>query len=366
MTTPELSVVIPVYNRGELIRYSLQSVRRAAVGFSVETIVVDDGSEPPVADDLRRLGLEEAQVIDLISGEETGSGDVGVPTEHTFKVVRQVNQGLLFARLTGMRFATGKNILFLDSDDLVGPEKIRLQLAAMTRAEAEVSYSDVGICRLEGDFDSLQVEVQSGTLATSDPAEFFIRVQPPPHSPIFRTDYLKAVVAHAMFPPSALYNSVAETWFYYNASVLPARVVHVPGAHTWIGTHPGVRLTNHWERMGIASLGMLEAFCRSSGIDTAQFRRARHLAGEAAFRAWRALPTGFSTEFSTRLLAVSQRLGMRPTAEMGSPAFCLAANVLGRVRTARLAALLKPRKYSSVRTMSDVDFQDQLSRLPAP
>lgn len=366
MTTPDLSIIIPVYNRRDLIRYSLQSVRRAAVGLSVETIVVDDGSEPPVADDLLHLGLEKAQLIDLISGKETGRGDVRESTGQTFKVVRQVNQGLLFARLTGMRHATGKNILFLDSDDLVGPEKFRLQLSAMARTGAEVSYSDFGTCALEGSFDSLQVEVQPGTPATSDPVEFFIRVQPPPHSPIFRTDYLRAVVAGAMFPPSPLYNSVAEIWFYYNASVLPARVIHVPGAHAWVGTHPGVRLTNHWERLGIASLGLLEAFCRSSLVNTAQSKRAKQLAGESAFRAWRALPSDFSIEFSTRLLAVSQRLGMRSKPEIGGPGFGLAAKVLGHIRTAQLTALLRPRKYAVVRTMSDVDFQDQLNRLPVP
>src|SRR4051812_14693416 len=97
-TRPDLSVVIPVFNRGELIRYTLESVRRASAGLAVEVIVVDDGSTTPVADDIARLGYEPTQVI------------------------RQPNQGLLFARMTGLKHATGENVLFLDSDDLVSPD----------------------------------------------------------------------------------------------------------------------------------------------------------------------------------------------------------------------------------------------------
>lgn len=39
MSTPvDISVVIPVFNRSDIIRYTLESVRRASVGLNVETI----------------------------------------------------------------------------------------------------------------------------------------------------------------------------------------------------------------------------------------------------------------------------------------------------------------------------------------
>jgi glycosyltransferase involved in cell wall biosynthesis len=53
---PDISVIIPVFNRGILIRYTLESVRRASAGLAVEFIVVDDGSEPPAAESIARLG----------------------------------------------------------------------------------------------------------------------------------------------------------------------------------------------------------------------------------------------------------------------------------------------------------------------
>ena len=39
-----VSVIIPVYNRGDLIRHTLESVRRASAGITVEVVIVDDGS----------------------------------------------------------------------------------------------------------------------------------------------------------------------------------------------------------------------------------------------------------------------------------------------------------------------------------
>ena len=246
--TPDLSVIIPVYNRGDVIRYTLESVRRASAGLNVETIVVDDGSSPPTSETLGRLGFAPTQLI------------------------RQVNRGLLFARLAGLTHATGRHILFLDSDDLVSPEKFRRQLAAIDASGAEISYTDSAHCEINGDYDQLQIVPDTPALDTTDAAEFCIVVQPPPHSPIFRTDWLRRVVDKAFFPPSALYNSVAEIWFYHNAALHDGRAMHVPGPHTIVGTHPGARLTNHWERLAVASLAVMEAFARSCPATTKTVR----------------------------------------------------------------------------------------------
>ena len=75
---PDISIVIPVFNRGTLVRHTLASVRAASVGLAVETVLVDDGSTVPLADDLARLDLR----VD--------------------RLVRQENRGLLYARLAGL------------------------------------------------------------------------------------------------------------------------------------------------------------------------------------------------------------------------------------------------------------------------
>jgi len=338
---PDLSVIIPVFNRGDVIRYTLESVRRASAGLSVETVIVDDGSDPPTAETLARLGCTPGQLV------------------------RQNNQGLLFARLTGLARATGRNVLFLDSDDLVSPDKFRLQLAAMDAAGAEVSYSDSAHCVLEGDYEALAIIPDSPATDTADSTEFCLIVQPAPHSPIFRTDWLRQAVDQAFFPPSSLYNSVAEIWFYHNAAPRRGRAVRVPGPHTIIGTHPGTRLTNHWEKLGVASLAVMEAFARTCP-DTPDATRARHFVAEKAFGAWRALPRDFNPEFCERILTLWRKLGPGRMEKLGGRNFQILAQLLGPLPAARLLHRFQSRPYAQIRTLADAEFERLLHALPAP
>jgi hypothetical protein len=338
---PALSIVIPVFNRGDILRYTLASVDRAAAGLAVETIVVDDGSNPPTAATLDRLGWRPSRLL------------------------VQPNRGLLFARLAGLEAATGRRILFLDSDDLVGPEKLVRQLAAMDATGAEVSYSDTGRCELAGPPADLAITVDAPLADTQDGAAFFITVQPAPHGPIFDTAYLRSAVARAFFPPSPLYNPVAEIWFYQNAAPRPARVVKAPGPHTIIGCHPGPRLTNHWERLGAASLAVMEAFARSVPDDAAS-ARARALLGAKAFAAWRSLPRGFAPEFGERLLQLWRRLGPRDPATLGGRSFQAVARAVGPERAGAWFRRWQARPYAESRTMSDGEFAQLLGHLPPP
>lgn len=343
MSAPDLSVIVPVFNRGEVIRYTLESVRRATGQLSVETIIVDDGSTPPSEETLARLGF--------------------IPT----RLIRQENRGLLFARLTGLAAATGRYVLFLDSDDLVSADKFHAQIAAMERNGADVSYTDTARTTLAGDFASLSIQLDESLSATRGSADFFITVQPAPHSPIFRRGYLGEIVRTAFFPPSPLYNPVAEIWFYHNAAPRPGRVVYVPGPRAIIGQHPAARLTNHWERLGVASLAVMEAFARTCPADTPSALSARRLVGEKAFGAWRRLPRGFSPAFGERTLTLWRRLAdHRRSSALGGRLFQPLARVLGPVAAARLLHRFQAGPYAACRTLSDADFVRLLTTLPAP
>ena len=334
--------MIPVYNRGELIRYALESVRRASAGVLAEVIVVDDGSEPPAADAIARLGFRPERIL------------------------HQTNRGLLFARLAGLEAAGGRYVLFLDSDDLVSADKLRAQMAVMAQMDADVSYTDTARCTLSGAYDDLRVVADAPVPATSDAAEFHLLVQPAPHSPVFRTAYLRRIVAEAFFPPSSLYNPVAEIWFYHNAAPRPARVVKVPGPHTLIGLHPGARLTSHWERLAVASLAVQEAFARSCPT-TPTGLRARQLAAEKAFVAWRRLPSDFSPEYRDRQLAIWRRLhGPVDLWRLGGRTFRWLAAAVGPVTAARWIRRRRDVPYARVRTMDDGAFRDLLAALPPP
>jgi len=103
MSRPKVSVIIPTFNRRELVRKAIDCV--LAQSFPVEDIVVvDDGSTD---------GTAEALV------ERYGD---------RIRVVRQSNAGVSAARNRGLEMARGEFIALLDSDDLWLPEKTGRQV----------------------------------------------------------------------------------------------------------------------------------------------------------------------------------------------------------------------------------------------
>lgn len=338
--TPDLSVVIPVFNRGALVRHTLASIRAASTGLNIEIVAVDDGSTTPLADDFARFGLR----VD--------------------RLIRQSNQGLLFARLAGLHAATGRHILFLDSDDLVSPDKLGAHIAALDHG-ADVAYSDQADQILDDSAGPVGPPRPKAPLpCVTDSAPFFIRVQPAPHSPAFRTDYLRARVAAAPFPPSPLYNPVAEIWFYHICAPFPARVAKCPGLAI-VGRHPGARLTNHWEKLGVAALAVQEAFLRSCP-PTPDGAKARALVAAKAFDAWRRLPRGMPAAFDTRMLDLWSSTPGRPVGRaLGGPFFATLAALLGPVLAGRLLRRLRNSSYDACRTLDDATLLQLLARLPS-
>lgn len=115
---PEVSVVIPTYNRAAMVREAALSVL-AQRGVDFELIVIDDGSTDGTAGDLARLR------------EESG-GQV--------RIERIENSGVAAARDRGVALARAPLVAFLDSDDLWMPDKLARQLDFMrAHPECEVS-----------------------------------------------------------------------------------------------------------------------------------------------------------------------------------------------------------------------------------
>ena len=99
-TTPigegKVSIVIPCYNQGAMLREALASVEQVRNANLLEVIVVDDGSSE----------IETKKIL-------SESAEAG------YYVVPQPNRGLGAARNTGVRRAKGEFILPLDSDNRV-------------------------------------------------------------------------------------------------------------------------------------------------------------------------------------------------------------------------------------------------------
>ncbi len=114
---PLVSVIIPTYNRGWILKEAIDSVL-AQDFLDFELIVVDDGSNDNTPDIL------EAYQEDII-------------------IVRQNNKGVSAARNRGIASASGDFIAFLDSDDLWLPEKLSRQVEFFN------SNPDAMICQTE-------------------------------------------------------------------------------------------------------------------------------------------------------------------------------------------------------------------------
>ena len=95
---PTVSVIIPTYNRAEMLRLAVESVF-AQTYRPVQVIVVDDGSTDDTVQTLSSLQRD------------------GSATNCELIVLRQENRGVSAARNAGIRAATGEFVLFLDSDD---------------------------------------------------------------------------------------------------------------------------------------------------------------------------------------------------------------------------------------------------------
>lgn len=104
-----VSTVIPVHNRPAMLREAVQSVLAQRYR-PIEVIIVDDGSDDDTP----------AAIADLV---EVGDGAV--------RSVRQVNQGPGVAREAGRQLVRGEFVQYLDSDDLLLPEKFVLQVTEL-------------------------------------------------------------------------------------------------------------------------------------------------------------------------------------------------------------------------------------------
>ena len=97
---PLVSVITPVYNGERYLREALESLF-AQDYTSFESIVVDDGST---------------------------DGSAGIAQSFPVRYHRQENRGAAAARNAGLELASGELVAWLDSDDLLPPDKLGIQV----------------------------------------------------------------------------------------------------------------------------------------------------------------------------------------------------------------------------------------------
>ena len=101
MTTPLISVIVPVYRVEEYLERCVESILSQTYE-NLEVILVDDGSPDRCP-----------AICDAYAGKDA-----------RVKVIHQENKGLSGARNAGIELAAGEYLAFVDSDDYVSPHFI--------------------------------------------------------------------------------------------------------------------------------------------------------------------------------------------------------------------------------------------------
>lgn len=123
-----VSVIVPVFNRPAMLRQAVASAA-AQTYANIEIVIVDDESTDDTPEVIRELERGDARV----------------------RGIRRANGGPGLARESGRQAARGEFIQYLDSDDLLAPRKLELQVAALrARPECGVAYGIVRYRNAEG------------------------------------------------------------------------------------------------------------------------------------------------------------------------------------------------------------------------
>ena len=134
---PKFSIIIPVYGVENYIKKCLDSVFSQSYN-DMEVIVVNDG---------------------------TKDNSMAIVNQYPVKIINQENAGLSAARNTGVTYATGEYLFFLDSDDYIepnlllevskmldnNPDLIRFQIREVfENGNPSIEYNEIGFLGLDG------------------------------------------------------------------------------------------------------------------------------------------------------------------------------------------------------------------------
>ncbi|HIQ28574.1 MAG TPA: glycosyltransferase family 2 protein [Sulfurovum sp.] len=109
---PTVSILIPLFNAEAYIAETLDSCLAQTYPY-IEIIIVDDGSQDKSLDIAKEFEKKYQNI----------------------KVYAQENSGASSARNKAFNFSTGEYIQYLDADDLLHPDKIRLQLEVLKKCD---------------------------------------------------------------------------------------------------------------------------------------------------------------------------------------------------------------------------------------
>lgn len=115
MSNPTISIVVPVYNVKDYLQECLDSLILQTMG-DIEIICVDDGSTDGSSDLLDQIAKNDERI----------------------HIIHKRNSGVASARNDGMAAATGKYVMFVDSDDYISHATCEILLKVAEGSAADI------------------------------------------------------------------------------------------------------------------------------------------------------------------------------------------------------------------------------------
>lgn len=186
-----VTVIIPVYKVEKYLPKCIESVQKQTYK-NLDIILVDDGSPDSCGEICDKYAKNDSRI----------------------RVIHKVNGGLSDARNAGLDIARGSSISFIDSDDYVSPEFIRVMHYVMTITDSEIVALHSGTNFWDGeeevDFKASIADTHFEKVKPNDAIKRMLYTKIGTGAP-FKL-YKKELWNDVRFPKGYLYEDVATTY----------------------------------------------------------------------------------------------------------------------------------------------------------
>jgi glycosyltransferase involved in cell wall biosynthesis len=144
MSEPLVSIIIPAYNYAHFITETLENILEQTYT-NWECIVVDDGSTD-----------NTSEVVKLF---------IDSHPHYNFQYCKISNGGIAVARTAGIDRSKGKYLQFLDADDLLSADKLKVQVNHLEKHKVALVYSSSRFFRIVNGVQVLEQRYPDGFLS---------------------------------------------------------------------------------------------------------------------------------------------------------------------------------------------------------
>ncbi len=137
-----VTVIVPAYNAEKTIQNCINSIQKQSYK-DIEIVVIDDGSTDRTKEIVQRLLRKDGRI----------------------KIISQYNQGASAARNKGIEKASGEYVTFVDADDEIEPQLIKVLITYLKKYNAD--YVKTSVIRINKNGQKARFDEKQKIICTS-------------------------------------------------------------------------------------------------------------------------------------------------------------------------------------------------------